>query len=73
MELKNVLKERGYPDQIIDRGINRAKQIPRIIALLKVRKNTSKNRPVFAVKFDPRLPALQKIQAKLIMYVIIVQ
>ena len=64
LELKKVLQERGYPEQTIDRGIYRARKIPRKIALLKIRKNTTQNRPVFAIKYDPRLPPLQKIQAK---------
>ena len=38
--------------------------MPRLKALLKVRKKTAQNGPVFSVKFDPRLPNIPQIQAK---------
>ena len=63
-ELKTILLQRGYPEQLVDRGINRAKKIPRKIALLKVRKKEKQNRPIFANRYDPRLPSIQKIQSK---------
>ena len=63
-ELKNVLLKRGYPEKLVDRGIQKAKNIPRKIALLKVHKKTEKNRPIFVVKYDPRLPSIQQIQSK---------
>ena len=34
------------------------------MALLKTKKKVSDNRPVFAIKYDPRLPALQPLIAK---------
>ena len=63
-ELKIVLLQRGYPEELINRGIEKARKIPRKVALLKVRKKVSQKRPVFAVKYDPRLPSIQKVQAK---------
>ena len=62
-ELKSVLLERKYPEELINRGIEKARKIPRKIALLKVKKKVTKNPPIFATKFDPRLSALQAIQA----------
>ena len=64
LELKKVLQERGYPEQTINREIYRARKIPGKKSLLKIRKNTTQNCPVFVKKYDPRLPALQKIQGK---------
>ena len=36
LELKNVLTERNYPEELINRGIEKARKIPRKIALFKV-------------------------------------
>ena len=65
-ELKNMLLERSYPERLINSAIDRARKIPRKKALkrtVKVKNDTSK-RPVFVVKFDPRLPSISTIQAK---------
>ena len=62
--MKELLQERKYPEDLIDRAINKAKKIPRLVALFKIRKKNTEKRPVFAVKFDPRLPALQQIVGK---------
>ena len=58
--LKPVLLQRNYPHSLIDRGIERARKIPRKIALLKVKQKTAKIRPVFAIKYDPRLPPVRQ-------------
>ena len=63
-ELKEVLLNRGYPSDLVNRGVEKAKKIPRKIALLKVQKKTTQNRPRFAIKYDPRLPNIPKIQMK---------
>lgn len=63
-ELKLQLLARDYPEKLVDSALARAKAIPRKIALKTVQKKTTKNRPVFAIKFDPRLPAISSIQAK---------
>ena len=63
-ELKALLKERGYPDTKIDPAINKALKIPRQQALKRVKKNENAKRPVFAVKYDPRLPSITNIVAK---------
>ena len=64
-ELKELLLERKYKKNIIQSAISRAKEIPRKKALkrVKIDKN-EKRRPVFAVMYDPRLPALPTIVKK---------
>ena len=63
-ELKELLQARKYPENVIDSAITKARKIPRKIALYKVRKKSEQKRPVFALKYDPRLPPVQQIQAK---------
>ena len=63
-ELKGLLLSRGYSDRMVNSAVDRARAIPRDIALRKVTHNKAKNRPVFAVTYDPRLPSIQSIQAK---------
>ena len=55
---------RKYPNNLIDRAIDKARKVPRKLALRKVTKKKETNRPVFAVTFDPRLPAINNIQTK---------
>ena len=50
--MKEVLLQRRYPENIIDRGIEKARKIRRTVALLKVRKKILQKRPIFAVKYD---------------------
>ena len=64
-ELKQLLLERNYKKNIINSAIDRAKQIPRKEALKRVNIDKNENRrPVFAVMYDPRLPALPSIVKK---------
>ena len=63
-ELKNLLLERGYKSKLIDTALDRARKIPRNFALQKVKNSKKSDRPVFAVTFDPRLPAIPNCQAK---------
>ena len=63
-QLKVLLLERGYPHHVIDPSINRALKIPRTQALIKVNKSETDKRPVFAVKYDPRLPPIGPIMNK---------
>ena len=63
-ELRDLLIARDYPESLVTRAIERAKKIPRKIALLKIRKKESENRPVFSIQYDPRLPAIQQVVAK---------
>ena len=65
-ELKEMLMERDYPERLVDSALNKAKLVPRLTALKRVirKKVKNKQRPVFAVKFDPRLPAISNIQTK---------
>ena len=44
-ELNILLLARVYPESIVDSAIIKARQIPRRIALLKVRKKTKKKDP----------------------------
>ena len=44
------------------RVIEKARKVPRLKALLKVKNKTAQNCPVVSIKVDPRLPAIQKIQ-----------
>ena len=64
MELKSMLLERKYPDRLIKSVIDRAKQIPRKVALKKSSKKKSHRGPIFATKYDTRLPSIGSIQAK---------
>ena len=63
-ELRGLLLNRGYSERMISSAINRAVLIPRDIALRRTQKLKNLNRPVFAVTYDPRLPSIQRIQAK---------
>ena len=63
-ELKDMLLHRSYPERLIDSAIERARKIPRKIALKKPVPKKAKKRPVFVIKFYPRLPAIASIQAK---------
>ena len=62
--LKELMKSRGYSDRIISSAIERARSIPRHIALRKVIKSQESKRPLIAMTYDPRLPPVQAIQAK---------
>jgi hypothetical protein len=48
----------------INRAIDRAREIPRHVALRRVIRTQANSRPVFALTYDPRLPPIQSIQAK---------
>ena len=63
-ELKELLQVRKYPERIINSAITKARKIPRKIALYKVKKKSEHKCPVFAIKYDPRMPPVQQILAK---------
>ena len=65
-ELRELLIDRDYPERIVDSALNRARAIPRRVALRKVIRKKQKNskRPIFALKYDPRLPSISNIQSK---------
>ena len=42
-ELKELLLARNYPKEMIDRAINKARKIPRKMALMKVQKKDQEN------------------------------
>ena len=62
--LKTLMESRGYSEMTINRGIDRARRIPRKIALRRVIRKETDRRAVFALTYDPRLPDMQNIQAK---------
>ena len=64
LKLKDLMESRGYSERIITAAIERAREIPRHVALRRVKKCQANKRPVFALKYDPRLPPIQSIQAK---------
>ena len=63
-ELKTNFIERGYSEKVINLAINKARKVPRKVALRKALKPSQKEGPIFAVNFDPRLPSLGNIMAK---------
>ena len=63
-ELKSQLLDRGYSRLVIDSAIERARQIPRSVALRKVINPNQQEGPIFAHTYDPRLPSISQIQAK---------
>jgi hypothetical protein len=64
IKLKELMVSRGYSDRSLDSAIERARTIPRHVALKRVLKKQEMKRPVFALTYDPRLPSIQNIQAK---------
>ena len=64
VKLKELMESRGYSEMMINSAINRARGIPRNVALRRIIRKQKENRPVFALTYDPRLPAIQSIQAK---------
>ena len=64
-ELRRLLLERDYFPHLVDSAIARARSIPRVQALNKSTKNIAPSkRPVFALKFEPILPAIPNMIAK---------
>ena len=65
-ELKQLLLDRDYPERLVDSALDKARKVPRDAALKRVIKKKQKNkqRPVFALKYDPRLPSITNIQTK---------
>ena len=59
-----MLVNREYQPRMIDSAIQRARNIPRDIALRKVVKTKHTERPVAVVSWDPRLPHIDPIQEK---------
>ena len=64
-ELKILLLQRKYPEPLINRALDRARLVPRHKALRqRVKKQETSKRPIFALKYDPRLPSIPAIHAK---------
>ena len=64
MELTDLLLERGYNKEMVESALEKARAIPRNKALKRARKPNQTQRPVLAVPYDPRLPAITSIQAR---------
>ena len=63
-ELKELLLVRKCSENLVDRSTEKARKIPRKVALLKVKNTITENRPIFITKYDPRILALQPIISK---------
>ena len=63
-ELKEIFLDRNYSPALVDRAIDKAKKVPRYKAFRKVKRNQENKRPVFAFKYDPRMPSVTNTQAK---------
>ena len=64
-ELKELLMSRKYRPSLVDNAIEKARKIPRDIAIRKspvIEKRSS--RPVLAITYDPRLPCIPQILKK---------
>ena len=59
-----MLIAREYKKNIINSAIEKALKIPRHEAIKKVVREGDKDRVVFSIKYDPRLPSLSKIVQK---------
>jgi hypothetical protein len=60
--LNNII--RFYSELTVDNALEKARAVPRQKALKKKQNRESQKIPIFAVKYDPRLPAIQSIQDK---------
>ena len=63
-ELKEMLLHREYTPKLVDAAIARARDIPRHVTLREVSGQISNTRPVFVVRYDPRLPKIPNIVIK---------
>ena len=65
-ELKELILARDYPERLVDSALEKAKSVTRHIALIRIIKNNKgqQKRPIFAIKYDPRLPSIANNQAK---------
>ena len=58
-ELKQMLLEREYPGDMVEKTIQKAKQIPWSQALKKVVAHNQERRLIFVTSYDPRLPNIK--------------
>ena len=59
-----MLLGRNYKPGVVNAAVEKARKIPRLEALQKVEKESSQQRPVFVVLYDPRLPSITNIVRK---------
>ena len=58
--LKKCSLQRGYLENNVNSAIDKARKIPRAVALRKVKETVKSEGPIFAVTYDPRHPALAR-------------
>ena len=63
-EIKQLLLARQYPESLVDIASQKAKQIPRRVALFKVKEKNLQKQTKFLLKYDPRIPNIQSVIAK---------
>ena len=64
LELKEMLRERCYKENIIDEAFKRARLIPRQEAIKRVTFDRTTKKVTFVIPFDPRLPKISFIVKK---------
>lgn len=64
IELKEMLNNREYTPKLVDAAIAKARAVTREVALREVSRQPSTNRPVYVVRYDPRLPDIPNIVTK---------
>ena len=60
-ELSEMLNDREYTPMMVEAAIAKARAVPREVALREVSRQPSTPRPVFVVRYDPRLPKIPPI------------
>ena len=63
-DLRKQLIARNYSEKMVDSALDKARAVPRDKALKKVRRKNKKLGPIFALPYDPRLPAITSSMAK---------
>ena len=63
-ELRDLLLARHYNRGLVESALDKARKVPREIALKKRNTRKRNKRPVLATPFDPRLPAITSTFAK---------
>ena len=62
--MKKQLMYKVYPNLLLDSAVERARQVPRKVALRRVSRQKKTKGPIFANTYDPRLPPMAQIQAR---------
>ena len=62
--VEKTFAAKRIPGKNVNSAIDKARKVPRAVALRKVSKTVKSEGPIFAVTYDPRLPELGQIQTK---------